>query len=62
MLPEEVTLNYGDSAGKVHFRRWLATNLHLLDHEMLIYRHAGLAMRLTDVAGTVAKLHSDTVR
>ena len=42
---------------KMHIHDWHATILHLLglDHERLTFRHASREMRLTDVAGTVAK-------
>jgi hypothetical protein len=42
---------------KMHIHDWHATILHLLglDHERLTYRYAGREMRLTDVAGSVAK-------
>jgi hypothetical protein len=48
---------YEAIAGKVHIHDWHATILHLLglDHEKLIFRHAGRAMRLTDVGGTVVR-------
>ena len=48
---------YEAIAGKVHIHDWHATILHLLglDHERLTFRHAGRAMRLTDVGGTVVK-------
>ena len=53
------TDDYGFEAvdGKVHVHDWHATILHLLglDHEKLTYRHAGRAMRLTDVKGNVVK-------
>jgi hypothetical protein len=41
----------------MHIHDWYATILHLLglDHEKLIYRHAGRDFRLADVHGTVAK-------
>ncbi|WP_166831793.1 DUF1501 domain-containing protein [Thalassoroseus pseudoceratinae] len=41
----------------MHIHDWHATILHLLglDHERLTFLHAGREMRLTDVAGTVAK-------
>ncbi|MDA0588481.1 MAG: DUF1501 domain-containing protein [Planctomycetota bacterium] len=42
---------------KMHVHDWHATILHLLglDHEALTYRYAGREMRLTDVAGSVAR-------
>ncbi len=42
---------------KMHIHDWHATILHLLglDHERLTFQHAGREMRLTDVAGSVAK-------
>jgi uncharacterized protein (DUF1501 family) len=48
---------YEAIAGKTHIHDWHATILHLLglDHERLTYRHAGRAMRLTDVGGTVVR-------
>jgi hypothetical protein len=48
---------YEAIAGKVHIHDWHATILHLLglDHEKLTFRHAGRAMRLTDVGGTVVR-------
>lgn len=43
--------------GKMHIHDWHATILHLLgfDHERLTFRYGGREMRLTDVAGRVAK-------
>lgn len=43
--------------GKMHIHDWHATILHLLgfDHERLTYRYGGREMRLTEVAGSVAK-------
>lgn len=43
--------------GKMHINDWHATILHLLglDHEKLTFRYAGREMRLTEVAGSVAK-------
>ncbi len=43
--------------GKVHIHDLHATILHLLglDHERLIYRHAGRDYRLTDVYGSVVQ-------
>jgi hypothetical protein len=53
------TDDYGFEAvdGKTHVHDWHATVLHLLglDHEKLVYRHAGREMRLTDTKGSVAK-------
>lgn len=53
------TDDYGYEAvsGKMHIHDWHATILHLLglNHEKLVFRHAGRAMRLTDVHGSVAK-------
>ena len=53
------TDDYGFEAvdGNVHVHDWHATLLHLLglDHEKLIYRHAGREMRLTDTKGSVVK-------
>lgn len=48
---------YEAVAGRVHLHDWHATILHLLglDHERLIFRHAGRDMRLTDVYGSVVK-------
>ena len=43
--------------GKMHINDWHATILHLLgfDHEKLTFRYAGREMRLTEVAGSVAR-------
>lgn len=42
---------------KMHIHDWHATILHLLgfDHERLTFRYGGREMRLTEVAGSVAK-------
>ena len=43
--------------GKMHINDWHATILYLLgfDHEKLTFRYAGREMRLTEVAGSVAR-------
>ena len=50
-------LGYEAVDRKMHIHDWHATILHLLglDHERLTVRHASREMRLTDVAGSVAK-------
>jgi hypothetical protein len=48
---------YAAVEDRMHIHDWHATILHLLglDHEQLTYQHAGRAMRLTEVAGVVAR-------
>jgi len=43
--------------GRMHIHDWHATILHLLglDHEKLTFRYAGRDMRLTELAGSVAR-------
>jgi uncharacterized protein (DUF1501 family) len=50
-------LGWKVTAGGVHMNDFHATLLHLfgLDHKRLTFRHQGLDMRLTDVAGNVVK-------